>query len=393
MIKLKSYTINNLPLTNELLISFIKNFWDEIFIKIKNTHHLLILCKVYFTENDKGGGYRTLGYLRKVNYNDKELFIEYLTQCLSTIYDTYITQSISKITFSYIIKEGLCDESNRAFLLDPSGKVNTTHNFNNMNLPISMDPSDYGDVRQSSIIEKEGVSYERFTVINGTRIYEIDRSLDGNQNKVTILGAINLSWTDTKIDTDIFMREIKKSTIYFMGGEIVLRKQQLPAKPFKKLHENDKVITNFYTIDIETVSLDRKQTPYLICGYDGNDYITSFAVQIKGVIDQKTLFKSFFDNLLSTIDSGITLIYAHNLSGFDGVFLLKQLLTYGKVEPLLFNGKLMSIKVTISGTDKTENKVLIFKDSFLLLPLSLRKLCIAFKVAAPPHLKATFPFY
>lgn len=49
----------------------------------------------------------------------------------------------------------------------------------------------------------------------------------------------------------------------------------------------------------------------------------------------------------------------------------------------------MSIKVIISGNNKTYNKTIEFKDSYLLLPLSLRKLCLAFKVDL---VKGYFPF-
>ena len=54
------------------------------------------------------------------------------------------------------------------------------------------------------------------------------------------------------------------------------------------------------------------------------------------------------------------------------------------MEPLLFNGKLKSIKLIIPG-----GRTVIFKDSYLLLPLSLRKLCVAFKVSIG---KGHFPF-
>ena len=102
------------------------------------------------------------------------------------------------------------------------------------------------------------------------------------------------------------------------------------------------------------------------------------------------------DQLLSKIEKGkTTLIYAHNLSNFDGIFLLRHLIAYcqsvnceyGKVEPLLFHGKIISIKVKI-GTGKNK-KTIIFKDSYLLLPLSLRFLCKAFEVSV--H-KGYFPF-
>jgi hypothetical protein len=246
MIKLQTYKINNLPLTNELLVIYIKNFWSEIFNSIKDSSHLLILTKVYFCENEEG--YRTLGHLRKVNFIDKELFIEYLTTGLSTINDSYISVPISKITFTYIIKEGPAPESEQSLILDQSHKVNASHNFNNMNLPISMNPGDYGDILAKEYIE----SSHRFIVKNGSRVYQIDRSHDRSHNKVTLLGVINLTWTDTKVHgvgADVFCREIKKSTIYFMDGVVVLRKQVLPAKAFRKLQANTNLNNDFYTND------------------------------------------------------------------------------------------------------------------------------------------------
>jgi DNA polymerase type B, organellar and viral len=382
MIKLKSYPINNLPLTNEILASIIINFWNEIFNSVKDTNHLLILCKVNFSSNEEG--YRTLGHLRKVNFNDRELFIDYLQQRLGILSDSYISHPISNIIFSYIIKDGQCLEKDRALLSDLTNKNKSSHNFNNMNLPISMNPSDYGEVLVDNYVQTGGKNLHRFIVENGNKTYRIDVSNDGLINNVKIQGNIDLEWTDTKIGSDIFKREIKKSTIYFMDGEIVLRKQILPAKPFRRLQVDPNIIPNFYTMDIETVKLDRHQTPYLICAYNGSDYITSYGK------DKKALFTTFFDQLLSKIESGSkTLIYAHNLSGFYGILIFKHLLSLGKVEPLLFNGKLITIKVTVKGSTKSENKVLVFKDSFLLLPLSLRKLCLAFDTIVP---KGYLPF-
>jgi hypothetical protein len=327
-------------------------------------------------------GYRTIGALRKVNYEDKELYIDYLSQNLSLLNESYIVQPISKISLSYIIKDGLCNEKNRALLLNLEEKSTRFHNFNNLNLPISMNPGDYGDIRSSSYVELDGVTYHRFIVKNGNKTFEIDRSLDRSHNKVSMWN-IDLTWIDTRLTdlgTDIFMREIRKSTIYFMDGEVVLRKQILPAKPFRKLQIDNKINNNFYTMDIETITKDNKLTPYLICAYNGKDSVISYS------LDQKVLFNTFFDQLLANVKSTAT-VYAHNLSSFDGIFLLKHLLSYGKVEPLLFNGKLISIKIKI--LSEGNSKTILFKDSYLLLPLSLRKLCTAFNIPIP---KGYFPF-
>jgi hypothetical protein len=234
MIKLHSNSINNSLLTNKVLEAYITNFWNEIFSPVVKASlapkHLMLMCQIEFTDSTLG--YRTLGHLRKVNFEDKELFIEYLSKSLGSLSEAYTTNPISKITFTYIIKDGLATDSRR-LLQDHTIKTINTHRFNNMNLPISMNPLDFGELRNKSIFD----GFTRYTMLLNNRIFEIDVTSDEMVNKVTILGNIYLSWIDTKIvvgGAEYFKREIKKSTIYFLDGEIVLRKQLLTAKPIKK---------------------------------------------------------------------------------------------------------------------------------------------------------------
>ena len=70
------------------------------------------------------------------------------------------------------------------------------------------------------------------------------------------------------------------------------------------------------TIDIETVMVENKQTPYLICGYTPENSIESHASDlIENSINQ--MFSNFITKLLE--NKNIKYIYAHNLSGFDGI--------------------------------------------------------------------------
>ena len=172
-----------------------------------------------------------------------------------------------------------------------------------------------------------------------------------------------------------------------MDGVKVLRKKELSAKPFTKLSTDKTLANNFVTMDIETIKQGSKLIPYLICAYNGTNYISSYANES---LDQKSLVSSFIYQLVTFFkkDSKTLIVYAHNLSGFDGTFILKYILEFGKVEPVLFNGKLMSIKLRLN-IDGYKNKTIIFKDSYLLLPISLRKLCLAFNVDSP---KGYFPF-
>jgi len=79
----------------------------------------MLMCKIAFNSSSMDVGYRTLGHLRRVNYSDKELFTEYLQERLGYLNDSYTSNSLDEITFSYIIKEGLAT-NNRRLLQDIS---------------------------------------------------------------------------------------------------------------------------------------------------------------------------------------------------------------------------------------------------------------------------------
>lgn len=91
-----------------------------------------------------------------------------------------------------------------------------------------MDPADYGIIRGKTQID----GGTRYFVASRNRIFEIDVSQDKSVNNVCIIGASDLRWTDNKLSDDSFKREIGKATLYFLDGEIVLLKRQIPAKPF-----------------------------------------------------------------------------------------------------------------------------------------------------------------
>lgn len=109
------------------------------------------------------------------------------------------------------------------------------------------------------------------------KFFEIISNIEGTINNITILGASDLKWMDTKVSEGSFKREISKSTIYFMDGVEVLRKQLVPSKPFRKTKVDKYLQEKFVTFDIETIRKDNKLIPYLICAYNGSQYIESYA--------------------------------------------------------------------------------------------------------------------
>lgn len=185
MLRTKKYALTTSSLlTNEVLNVYINNFWNEVFSPLIKSEdkHLMLLCKVEFSDSTLG--YRTLGQLRKVNFSDKKLFIIYLTERLGQLTDAYTTHPINKIIFSYMINKGIATETSLHKSLTEVSIP--THRFNNMNLPISMNPSDYGKIISKSVTE----NYIRFVTSLEKRVFQIDISLDGTTNNTSIFRRI-----------------------------------------------------------------------------------------------------------------------------------------------------------------------------------------------------------
>lgn len=231
MIQNKTYNISsNQILTNDILNSYISRFFDEIFAPIVTNgkiKHLMILCKIQYSDTETS--YKTLGPLRRIEFKDLELFSGYLNERLGIINDSYNPQSISKLIFTYVIKDGAITNNDRILLQNLSDNKLTFHDFNRIKLPVSMIPSDYGKILSHSVIN--GIT--RFITTTNKKVFQIDISLDKMINNVTILGLSDFKWIDTKLENG-FKREIGKTTLYFLDGVLVFEKQ-LNAKTFRRL--------------------------------------------------------------------------------------------------------------------------------------------------------------
>ena len=136
--------------------------------------------------------------LIRANFSDQDLFINYLTERLGILVDSYNIVNYDKIVFSYLIRDGLTDK-NRLILHPEKYEVND-HNFNNLKLPLTINPLEYGSLlAQQTFSDKT-----RYIVKNDIRVYTID--VTEHTNSVRIEGAVDLTWVDTKISDDLFKR-------------------------------------------------------------------------------------------------------------------------------------------------------------------------------------------
>lgn len=108
MIKTISYPVNNNTLSAELLSSLINTFWNNVFSKLDHkNNYLMLLIKANYDNKDMD--FRVLANLRRVAYEDKELFANYICDNLALLTDSYTSTEAKNIIFSYIVKKGQLD--------------------------------------------------------------------------------------------------------------------------------------------------------------------------------------------------------------------------------------------------------------------------------------------
>jgi hypothetical protein len=81
-------------------------------------------------------------------------------------------------------------------------------------------------------------------------------------------------------------------------------------------------------------------------------------------------------------------VYIHNISHFDGIFLLRLLTKVGNLNPTFKDGNIINLNLSWKNSNGKSVYDINFRDSLLLLPNSLRKLAKAFNVEN----KAFFPY-
>jgi hypothetical protein len=160
-------------------------------------------------------------------------------------------------------------------------------------------------------------------------------------------------------DLNSFKRIIKNNEYIFDNGIMILKKNIKKTKFIKplKLHEN--ISTKIMTMDLETKVINNIMNVYSCSIYDGINTLSYY------FNSKENILKSALLSLFTRKYDGYR-IYFHNFTQFDIVFLLNILIELcDEVKPIKNNGKYIELKV------KYKNYRYYFRDSYLLLPLSL----------------------
>jgi DNA polymerase type B, organellar and viral len=347
--------------------------------KVNNNQHVYFIFRIKFTNNQIA----TISTLKKINKNSKEELIEYLLSRLSLSNEAYNVNPVFSIIFSYGIREGEIVSD----LIAPI-KVTKYQIYYNNKLPIAILPEEYG-----KILSKKGNHYVISVGSANNSIIILDSTIK-NKKRVNIIqfikkGKVIYNWVDKIIDDNSFIREIGKSTYHYINKELILVKVIKQTKAISKTKVNNNRNTKIITMDLETILINNTHIPYLLSWYDGKISKSYF---IESLYSNSLDLEKTILNMVNEAMNDICIrkyknyrVYLHNFSKFDGYFLVKYLSKLGYCDPVIHKGRIISLIFL----KYNSNYNITFRDSYLLLPSSLRKLAFSFNVESK---KGIFPY-
>lgn len=196
-------------------------------------------------------------------------------------------------------------------------------------------------------------------------------------------------FTDITIGNNAFLRTINNTTIKYVNNNIIYIDSKINSKKVEPLKMDLVRDTKYGTFDIETAYDINNKFIAVSCGWKNHNFYKDYFLADYESTD--SMFKNCFDDMFN--HNNYTW-YAHNLGGFDAVFILKILLhNYTNTKVQYKDGKPLSIKVSWTTkdnkTNKNNTKKIVFKDSYKIQPMSLINIIKAYEITTQ---KLVFPY-
>ena len=349
--------------------------------------------------------------LDKLNVIDKTTTLEKLISryeiVLSNIHSYYKQKGIYRLVYSYKILPNKFvykkpDAVENSFTTELTDTLYTNLQLPNDNnyLTWGVNNSEKFDPNYYHIVDSLNKRYYNIYIYKETTEVEIIQRTNQNDKPIRYI------FNDYIINSTCFKRVFNNQEYLYQDNKLVLKIVDKKVNTLSTLKKDKLLIFKTITLDIETVVMNGNHIPFVISYYDGiqaksfylDTYINPSLLTNK---EQEYIRASTFmiqdciKSLLKPKYSGY-IIYVHNLSNFDGIFLFKQLSAYKdddintKFIPLLKEDKMITLKMNFSHiSNKRKLKYnIIFRDSLLMLPNSLDKLAKSFTT----HSKMLFPY-
>ena len=353
-----TFSISNKVWSKELFQTIYLQFTNSVSSKFTDSNHMYILFKIKYNTNE----IITIGTLQRINLNDLNWYSNWIIKNMLIKSDDYNETGILELIFSFGFKNEVIQDKPK---FNENFKLQT---INNLKLPISYNILDFGKLIKTNKFE----NYKEHIIGHKDNLFIIKEFNSYNEIELFKDNDLLIKWIDKFIDTNSFERFINNQTFVFKDNILVLSTKDLKTSYITKLNKSKNLNNNFITLDIETYIKGNILIPYLICFYDGQES-KSFYLSDYNCIDE--LMNDLFENLFRR-KYNFQNIYVHNLANFDIIFLLKYLVKFGEVKPIIRNNKFISINIV---TDKGYS--FTFKDSLQMILGSLRDLGKSFNVS------------
>ena len=370
------YILNNNILTEKDIKLAINGFMNTIFNELSNNQYLLIIFKIK-TEDKL---HRTISTVQRINKLDKYELLSVFNEYWILKSNNYVQFSITEIHFNY----KFIDNSFKV----TSSKINRPENLTynpkllkcgSFNFPQTMDLFQWGDV-QFILDNKEAIVYKH----HSSAQYHVKFDKHTMIVKYVLNNKPLITFRDELLDINnlgTFKRTIKNQIFQFVDTQLISKEKLYKFPIIKKLSGKPFLINKFITMDLETINVNGKLIPYVIAHYVGTSSQTFYVTDYR---DHKDMLIACIKSLMQRKYNGYK-VYLHNFSNFDGIFLFNILNELSNdIKPIINDGNFINI---IFKYNNGKYK-LYFRDSFLMLPSSLRKLAKSFYVEE----KSIFPY-
>jgi hypothetical protein len=373
----------------------VKSLFTERFNKLLNDETILIQFKLLTLQRN----YRSISHIQTIKNSETDMkeLIKTFKGYWSSKSKEYKKINVSEIIYIYKIlpKDSIINERKLNKIEDIDSKIKKFEEdyslIGSTRLWNTMDITKWGDYSISEDYKKASVIKD-----NSESIYDIDIKDTHNEVKLKlkfnekIILAFN-DYMNNGSNLGTFTRRIEGKLDTFQEyiyeeGKLVLKRIKGVVSFLTKLNLDSFLSYKFITMDLETREMNikgnRRLVPYCVSIYDG---ATSKSFYLEDYKDENEMLKNSIYYIMRRKYHGYR-VYLHNFSNFDSIFLISVLSNFNSViKPLINDGKYIELKFRFG--DKNQY-YLLFRDSYLLLPSSLRELAINFKVSNKEH----FPY-
>lgn len=365
-----------------------EQFWNTIIIpNLAEDKSFLIQFKIQLADKR----YRSISKVQSCDIKNYETLLDNFELSWDIKDDTYNQLPVDYIIFVYRLPAAE-EKWNLIKINKPIDNqiVNKEHmpinktKISSYSLPNTMDLKLWGTL----VYTHEG-NRARIDRPRSKAVYEVIISEDKKVHNINITIGENtvFQFKDTLdylgSNKSTFKRELNGKVFYYKDGEVILKKIDNKCKFLTKVKGSSHISNKFLTLDIETRTIDTKMIPYCISVFDGEIGISFY---LSDFTDAEAMMKEAIYYLMRKKYNQYK-VYVHNFSHFEGIFLLNILSSLSdKLKPIIRDGRIIDLPFGF-GEGKTKYK-LYFRDSYLLLPDSLRKLAINFRVEN----KGLFPY-